>query len=165
MAKAAKKVQGKKATKATGKKATPKATKKGAVPTVTTGPGTAMVLAETRAITTTRKQDNRMPPVGTKLAVNRGGKVVEAKVTAEGIVYNGTTYKSPSGAARAACQDLKLSDSVNGWSWWGIVKPAPVDPIGTCEKAWARITATVATMDDATRTALYKRVPALFGKN
>ena len=90
-----------------------------------------------------RERDERLPPVGTVLRkVDRHGNVrCECTIEEGGIRYNGTLYKSLSAAAIAATKDMGLkSKTMNGWSFWGLTKPArPLrDTLESLERAWER---------------------------
>jgi hypothetical protein len=90
-----------------------------------------------------RERDERLPPVGTILRrVDRHGNVrCECTIEEGGIRYNGTLYKSLSAAAIAATKDMGLkSKTMNGWSFWGLTKPArPIrDALESLERAWER---------------------------
>jgi hypothetical protein len=90
-----------------------------------------------------REHDERLPPVGTVLRrVDRHGNVrCECTIEEGGIRYNGTLYKSLSAAAIAATKDMGLkSKTMNGWSFWGLTKPArPMrDTLESLERAWER---------------------------
>ncbi len=87
--------------------------------------------------------DPRMPPAGTVLEKrDRHGAVrCECTVEADGIHYKGALYKSLSAAAVAAAKDLGLGGTaLNGWAFWGIVKPArrQSDPLVSLDRAWER---------------------------
>ncbi|MCZ6834247.1 MAG: DUF2924 domain-containing protein [Planctomycetota bacterium] len=57
-------------------------------------------------------------PVGSMLRAKHHGKMQSAKVTEDGIVWNGKTYLSPSDAAS------HVTDyPTNGWKWWEIQVP------------------------------------------
>ena len=91
----------------------------------------------------TRERDERLPPVGTVLRkVDRHGNVrCECTIEEGGIRYNGTLYKSLSAAAIAATKDMGLkSKTMNGWSFWGLTKPArPMrNALESLERAWER---------------------------
>lgn len=68
-------------------------------------------------------RDERLPPVGTKIAKrDRHGEVrAECEVEQGGIRYAGALYKSLSAAASAAAKDLGLKAAVNGFTWWQLV--------------------------------------------
>jgi hypothetical protein len=70
-------------------------------------------------------RDPRLPGVGTTLVKrDRQGSVMsECTVEDGGIRYRGALYKSLSSAASAAAKDLGVSTSVNGFIFWGIVRP------------------------------------------
>jgi hypothetical protein len=114
-----------------------------------------------------RERDLRLPPVGTVLRkVDRHGRVrSEATVEADGIRYNGTLYKSLSGAAMAAAKDLGVAGAQNGFVFWALVKPAPraSDPLAALESAWDRFRLKAAglfanTSDEAVRAKLQAAV-------
>jgi len=90
-----------------------------------------------------KERDPRLPPAGTKLfKANRDGKKVECVVTDAGAIdYAGKLYKSLSGAARQASEDLGLgSKSQNGFLFWGVIRQArPIgDPGQALIKAYDR---------------------------
>ncbi len=91
-----------------------------------------------------RAIDPRLPPVGTVLKkVDRHGAPRCEAIVEDGgrIRYNGTVYGSLSAAAMAAAKDLGGGGgSVNGWAFWGIVKPARAqrDPLVVLDRAWER---------------------------
>ena len=115
-----------------------------------------------------RERDPRLPAVGTVLRkVDRHGATrCEATVEADGFRYDGTLYKSLSGAAMAAAKDLGLGDTAqNGFVFWSLVKPAAraSDPITTLEHAWDRFHAKAAGLfasanDEAVRAKLQAAV-------
>lgn len=77
--------------------------------------------------TKTRERDPRLPPPGTVIRKldRQGNARCECVVEDEGIRYNGRLYRSLSAAALVATKDLGTPmRSVNGFAWWGIVKPA-----------------------------------------
>jgi hypothetical protein len=91
------------------------------------------------------KQDSgdRQPAVGTTLRkLDRAGKVrCECVIEKGGVRYQGTLYKSLSGAALAAAKELGLSgNSFNGYVFWGLSKPsrASADPAMRLEQIWKR---------------------------
>lgn len=65
----------------------------------------------------------------------------ECTVEADGVRYNGASYRSLSSAAMAASKDLGLGGrAMNGFLFWGLIKQ-PVretDPIAALEHAWER---------------------------
>ncbi len=117
-----------------------------------------------KASASTRERDPRLPPVGTVLRkVDRHGATrCEATVEADGFRYDGTLYKSLSGAAMVAAKDLGLGDTAqNGFVFWSLVKPAAraLDPITALEHAWDRFHAKAAGLfasanDEALRAKL-----------
>lgn len=71
---------------------------------------------------TPRAADTRMPAVGTVLRKTKGETVLEATVTAEGVLFDGATYRSLSAAAVAAAAKLGLcSKAQNGFAFWGLL--------------------------------------------
>lgn len=87
--------------------------------------------------------DSRLPPVGTVLQKrDRHGAVrCECEVTAEGIRYQDNLYRSLSAAAVAAARELGLAaKAINGFTFWGLAKPArpAADPLAALERAWER---------------------------
>jgi len=84
-----------------------------------------------------------MPAVGTVIKkIDRYG-VVRCECTVEegGIRYERTLYSSLSAAAMAAAKDLGLTNKTqNGWTFWGLTKPArpSSDPLETLPRAWER---------------------------
>jgi hypothetical protein len=90
-----------------------------------------------------RATDPRMPPVGTVLEKrDRHGAVrCEATVEDGGVRYKGQLYKSLSAAAMAAAKDLGGGGgAINGWTFFGITKPARAqrDPMIALDRAWER---------------------------
>ena len=71
-----------------------------------------------------------LPAVGT-IIVKRdrhGAERARCEIVAGGVLYNGITYKSLSGAALAAHHDLGgTTKQLDGWTWWG-VKARPKKP-------------------------------------
>ncbi len=70
---------------------------------------------------------SRLPPVGTVIKkVDRHGAVrCQCTVVEDGIRYKGRVFRSLSGAAMAAAQDLGLENKTqNGFTFWGLVKPS-----------------------------------------
>ncbi len=95
--------------------------------------------------------DPRMPAVGTVIQKrDRHGAVrCECTVEADGIRYKRELYKSLSAAAIAAAKDLGLGDgALNGWTFWGITKPArrESDPLLALDRAWERYRGNVETL-------------------
>ncbi len=93
--------------------------------------------------TTPRARDPRLPAPGTVLQKkDRQGAVrCECTVEADGVRYNGTSYRSLSAAAMAASKDLGLGGrAMNGFLFWGLIQqPArETDPIAALEHAWER---------------------------
>jgi hypothetical protein len=87
--------------------------------------------------------DPRLPAAGTLLQkLDRHGAVrCECAVEADGIHYQGTTYRSLSAAAMAAAKELGLENRTqNGFTFWGLSKPsrAPTDPLAALDRAWER---------------------------
>lgn len=85
--------------------------------------------------------ESRMPPIGTVLQKrDRNGNLrCECEIVESGVRYGGTVYKSLSSAAVAAAKDLGLAaKAMNGFTWWGVSKPArpTADPLGGLERAW-----------------------------
>jgi hypothetical protein len=79
--------------------------------------------AKEQARGTGRQLDPRMPAVGTVIAKrDRHGNVrCKCRVARNGIRYNGTLYRSLSGAAMAAATDLGLeSPTQNGFTFWAL---------------------------------------------
>lgn len=86
-------------------------------------------------------RDPRLPPVGTLLTKkDRDGKEVTCKVLEAGVEYKGETFKTLSGAARAAAKDLGLATSQNGFLFWGVIHQARAigDPSLALIKAYDR---------------------------
>jgi len=84
-----------------------------------------------------------MPPPGTVIKkLDRYGNVrCECTVEEGGIRYEGTLYKSFSAAAMAAAKRIGLTNKTqNGWTFWGLTKPArpSSDPLETLPRAWER---------------------------
>lgn len=117
------------------KKPEPKATPK-------PGPKKASEKVDPKA-TTPRPRDLRLPAPGTVIQKkDRQGTVrCECTVEADGVRYNGNSYRSLSSAAMAASKDLGLGGrAMNGFLFWGLIKQ-PVretDPIAALEHAWER---------------------------
>jgi hypothetical protein len=93
-----------------------------------------------------RARDPRLPAPGTVLQkLDRQGAVrCECKVEADGVHYEGTTYRSLSSAAMAASKDLGLGGrATNGYLFWGLIRqPArEADPVTALEHAWERFRA------------------------
>ena len=85
----------------------------------------------------------RLPPVGTIIKkVDRYQNVrCQCTVVEDGVRYKGHVYRSLSGAAMAAAQDLGLKNKTqNGFTFWGITKPARklADPLAALTKSWER---------------------------
>jgi hypothetical protein len=61
-------------------------------------------------------------------------------VTEDGILYKGQTFRSLSGAAKAAAKDLGISGCQNGYLFWGLIRQQPriTDPVEALEAAWKR---------------------------
>ena len=71
----------------------------------------------------------------------QGAVRCECTVEADGVRYNGTSYRSLSAAAMAASKDLGLGGrAMNGFLFWGLIQqPArETDPIVALEHAWER---------------------------
>lgn len=86
---------------------------------------------------------SRLPPVGTVIKkVDRHGAVrCQCTVVEDGIRYKGRVFRSLSGAAMAAAQDLELTNKTqNGFTFWGLVKPSRKldDPEAALTKASER---------------------------
>ena len=98
-------------------------------PPATVTPPAAATATSDAAATTATAADPRLPAVGTVLQKrDRHGAVrCECTVVEDGgIRYAGKLYSSLSGAAMAAAKDLGLaSTTANGFSFWGLAKPAP----------------------------------------
>jgi hypothetical protein len=99
-------------------------------------------------------KDDRLPPAGTVLTkTSRDGKVLTAKVLdGGGVEYAGTTYKTLSGAAKKAAEDLKLgSKSVNGFVFWGLSSPARKvdDPLALLDRTTAKVRGVLAALEAA----------------
>ncbi len=87
--------------------------------------------------------DSRMPAIGTVLQKRdrKGTLRCECEVVEGGVRYGGTVYRSLSSAAVAAAKDLGLAaKAMNGFTFWGVSKPArpAADPLGGLERAWAK---------------------------
>jgi hypothetical protein len=83
---------------------------------------------------------SRLPPVGTVIRkVDRHGAVrCQCTVVEDGIRYKGRVFRSLSGAAMAAAQDLGLENKTqNGFTFWGLTKPSRKldDPEAALKKA------------------------------
>jgi hypothetical protein len=70
--------------------------------------------------------DHRLPQVPTTLVRRDRHGVVQCECTVgpNGILYNGRTYRSLSGAASAASKDLGMNPVVNGFVFFHLAKPA-----------------------------------------
>jgi hypothetical protein len=121
----------------------------------------------TKVLAPARERDPRLPPVGTVLRkVDRHGATrCEATVEADGFRYDGTLYKSLSGAAMAAAKDLGVAGAQNGFVFWSLVKPAArvSDPVTALENAWDRFHAKATGLfasasDEAVRAKLQAAV-------
>ena len=93
--------------------------------------------------TTPRARDPRLPAPGTVLQKKdrQGTARCECTVEADGVLYNGTSYRSLSSAAMAASKDLGLGGQAqNGFLFWGLVRQGPreKDPVVALEHAWER---------------------------
>jgi hypothetical protein len=92
------------------------------------------------------KVDPRLPPLGTLLRrTDRHGNVrCECTIEEAGFRYAGTLYKTLSAAAIVAAKDLGLtSETQNGFTFWGLSKPARRErpahnPLDGLERAWER---------------------------
>lgn len=87
--------------------------------------------------------ESRLPPVGTVIKkVDRHDRVrCQCTVVEDGIRYKGQVYRSLSGAAMAAAQDLGLKNKTqNGFTFWGLTKPARklANPVDAMAKAFSR---------------------------
>lgn len=88
----------------------------------------------------------------------------ECEVTEDGIRYQGTVYRSLSAAAVAAAKDLGLNaKTMNGFTFWGLVKPArpTADPLTALERAWERYAAKVESALEGTKATGEGRDPVL----
>lgn len=140
-------------------------------PTSETEPATA---ESPKAATTKRAparekpatSDSRLPPVGSVLQKrDRHGAVrCECEVTAEGILYQGEFYRSLSAAAVAAAKELGLATkAINGFTFWGLAKPArpAADPLTALERAWDRYTTKVESVLEGAKAGKDGREPVL----
>jgi hypothetical protein len=98
-------------------------------------------------------QDPRMPAQGTVIQKKDRYGIVRCECTVEdgGIRYGATLYRSLSAAAMAAAKDLGLHNKTqNGWTFWGLTKPARAsnDPMETLERGWARYQGALADLKD-----------------
>lgn len=136
-----------------------------------TGPATA---ESPKAATTKRAlakekpetSDSRLPPVGTVLQKrDRHGAVrCECEITAEGIRYQGELYRSLSAAAVAAAKELGLAaKAINGFTFWGLAKPArpAADPLTALERAWDRYATKVESVLEGAKGSEEGREPVL----
>jgi hypothetical protein len=60
-------------------------------------------------------------PIGAEVWASYRGNTLRAKITAQGIEYDGKAYGDPSAAAFQAKKDCGVSDttaSTNGWGFW-----------------------------------------------
>jgi hypothetical protein len=100
--------------------------------------------------TNTTPPESRLPPVGTVIKkLDRYGNVrCQCTVTDDGIRYKSQNFRSLSGAAMAAAQDLGLENKTqNGFTFWGLTKPARKldDPEAALKKASDRYQKLAAT--------------------
>jgi len=110
--------------------------------------------------------DTRLPPVGTVIQKrDRHGAVrCECEVTAEGIRYQGELYRSLSAAAVAAAKELGLAaKAINGFTFWGLAKPArsAADPLAALERAWDRYASKVESVLEGAKGSEEGREPVL----
>jgi hypothetical protein len=87
--------------------------------------------------------ESRMPPVGTVIKkLDRHGVVrCQCTVVEGGVRYKRDVFRSLSGAAMAAAQDLGLENKTqNGYTFWGLTKPTRKleDPVGALGKSFGR---------------------------
>ena len=99
---------------------------------------------------TTEAGASRLPPVGTVIKkVDRYGDVrCQCSITDDGVRYKGENYRSLSAAAMAAAHDLGLKNKTqNGFTFWGLIKPARKldDPAAAVQKASNRFQKLAAT--------------------
>jgi hypothetical protein len=130
--------------KATSKKSGTKATKRAASakrnPTTT---GNEPSAPSGSAEQVSDAMTSRVPPVGTVITkLDRHGSVrCRCTVEETGIRYKNRIFKSLSGAAMAAADDLGLKNKTqNGFTFWGLTKPARklADPVAALKTSWKR---------------------------
>jgi len=108
-----------KATKKTSSSGPAKGTKVRGVAKQATAPATERAGTEAAA--------SRLPAVGTVIKkLDRYGAVrCQCTITEDGVRYKSQNFRSLSGAAMAAAKDLHLTNKTqNGWTFWGLTKPA-----------------------------------------
>ncbi|MGH9885615.1 MAG: hypothetical protein ACREBE_08810 [bacterium] len=113
---------------------------------------TSAAAATDEASETAEDSVSRLPPEGTVIKkVDRHDTVrCQCTVVEGGIRYKGRVFRSLSGAAMAAATDLGLKNKTqNGYTFWGLTKPARklTDPVGALKKSSKRfhVVATVVT--------------------
>jgi hypothetical protein len=143
-----------------------------ATPASTTAPpqDVAKASATPAAVAHPRAPDPRLPPIGTVIEKRDRAGNVRCTCTIEegGIRYQGTLYKSLSGAALAAAKDLGLTNrSANGWLFWGLTKVArPAgDPLAALARAWERYRDRAASVIAAVKDDDLERVRELLGEH
>jgi hypothetical protein len=109
--------------------------------------------------------ESRMPAIGTVLQKRdrKGTLRCECEVVEGGVRYGGTVYRSLSSAAVAAAKDLGLAaKAMNGFTFWGVSKPArpTADPLGGLERAWNKYQARLEAVLERAKAGDHKE-PAL----
>lgn len=104
--------------------------------------------ASEKPAATAATSDSRMPAIGTVLQKQdrQGTLRCECEVVEGGVRYGGAVYRSLSSAAVAAAKDLGLAaKALNGFTFWGVTKPARAarDPLAALQRAWDRYQSTV----------------------
>jgi hypothetical protein len=110
--------------------------------------------------------NSRLPPVGTVIEKRdrRGAVRCACEVTEKGVRYRGTLYTSLSAAAVAAAKDLGLAaKAINGFTFWGLAKPArpAADPLAALERAWDRYASRVESALEGAKASEEGREPVL----
>jgi len=109
--------------------------------------------------------ESRMPSIGTILQKRdrQGTLRCECEIVEGGVRYGGTVYRSLSSAAVAAAKDLGLAaKAMNGFTFWGVTKPArsAANPLGGLERAWNRYQARLEAVLERARAGEHKE-PAI----
>lgn len=95
-----------------------------------------------------RHRDPRLPAPGTTLTRRvRSGETLTLQVDADAFSYGGASYRTISGATKAACEEHGMKPQ-NGYIFWGLIKPerrpgvAPKIPFANAleilDQAWKR---------------------------
>jgi len=124
-----------------------------------------------------RERGPRLPAVGTVLITRdrHGNERARCTIVEGGVEYNGTVYKSLSGAGLQASKDLgNKMTTCDGLAFWGLKKVArstAKDTVEALQKAWARYrdhAAAGSKLEDAeerakVQAAIHEHVTALLG--